>query len=96
MENSNKLPAALKKKIAAPASKKIKEKPKEEDRITNIEFKFTRVDTMTLICLMAANTDKTMPDMMRFWNCDLDENFVRTLSQALLREGSQQLTSQQL
>lgn len=43
---------------------------------------------MTLLCLLAANTDKSMPDMLKFWACDLDEQFVSVLSRGLQRESS--------
>ena len=50
---------------------------------------------MTVLCLMAANTDKTMPDMIKFWNCDLDEGFINVLARGMLREGSSLLISKQ-
>lgn len=95
LQNESKKPGASppKKKPAPPAPKKPKEKPPGEERTTDLEFKFTRVDVMTLVCLFAAACDKaSAPDMVKFWNCDLSDAEVATVSSLLQRESSLRAT----
>lgn len=84
-ESLKKLPAAVKKKTLTSLQKKQKEKPKDNERINHIEFKFTKVDVLTLATIMAAASDKAMPDMIKFWNCYLSDNFIKALDKLLER-----------
>lgn len=85
-ESLKKLPAAAKKKVVTTSTKKLKEKPKDEERISAIEFKFTKVDILSIATLMAAANEKSMPDMIKFWNCFLTEGFIEAIDKMLQRE----------
>lgn len=91
LQNESKKPGLSppKKKPAPLVPKKQKEKAPGEERITDFEFKFTRVDVMTLVCIYTAACDKaTAPDLIKFWNCDLSDEEVAQISSLMLREGS--------
>lgn len=67
--------------------KKKKKETKDEELITDIEFKFIRVDALTLISLFLASSDKlTMPSMMKLWQCALTSEAIETLCWLFSRE----------
>lgn len=95
IENEERMAEASRKPGASPPrkkpvslqSKKQKEKESSEDRIKDFEFKFTRVDVMTLICVYLSCTDKSFsPDMIRFWCCNLTDASIRTINKMMMRD----------
>ena len=88
LENSKGKGVVKKKPVTtAVASKKGKER-KEENRIQDFEFKFILLDVMTLMSIFIASNDKTCPDMLKMWDCRLDDRAVDVIGRLCLRESN--------
>lgn len=75
------------KKKPAPVVLAKKGKSKiDEEKYSEVEFKFVKVDLMTLILIFAAANEKTTPEVIRFWNCELEPEAITIMAKLLLKE----------
>ena len=75
------------KKKPAPVTLAKKGKSKnDEERYSEVEFKFVKVDLLNIIMIFAAANEKATPEVIRFWNCDLEPEAIAVIGKLLLKE----------
>jgi hypothetical protein len=67
--------------------KKKKTTPTEADEtvppITSLSYKFCKIDMGTLLIMLLASSDSTMPTSIKFWQCDLEPNSIKLIADIL-------------
>lgn len=72
--------------------KKKKKKKNQEDEnappppITALSFKFTRIDSGTILMIFLASNESTHPSSVKFWQCLVSDQSIEMISKLLSNE----------
>lgn len=89
-KNSKKKP--IKKKVVKKKKKKTKKNQEDENAppppITSLSFKFTKVDSGTILMLFLASNDQGHPSSIKFWQCLVSDQSIEMISKLLDNESN--------
>jgi hypothetical protein len=56
--------------------------------ITALSFKFSKIDMGTILAILMASSEISMPTSVRFWQCNLSPTVIKFMAQLLELERS--------